>query len=82
MKQSYLVVYDYGTGGVWALMCADSRTEIVDRYPVLKVVEKRPPWMNDEEFTRIATQVFDIDDAPPRWLAIAMEEAGSRNPSG
>ncbi len=71
-KKSFLVVYDYGTGGVWALVKAASAEEIVRKYPVLTVVEERPAWMTDEALESIDT--FDIGDGPPDWLALAIKE--------
>jgi hypothetical protein len=47
-KRSYLVCYDYGTGGLWAVVLARSAEEIDRDYPELIIVPKRPkprnPW--------------------------------------
>ena len=69
-KQRYLVVYDYGMGGVWAVIAARSREEIFGKYPALSVLDTRPAWMSDEFYENIcARNSFDIDDEPRGWLA-------------
>jgi hypothetical protein len=74
-KQSFLTVYDYGQGGLWAVVNARSSQEIVTKYPVLQVIDKRPSWMNDEEYNRIAQRnSFDIDGVPLEWVVMAMKE--------
>lgn len=61
MKQQFLVVYDYGQGGVWAIVAADDREAISARFPEVQVVDERPAWMTDEEFDRLRANVVDID---------------------
>lgn len=69
MKKRHLVVYDYGTGGVWAFISANSPWEILSKYPKLEVLERRPAWMSKAEYDHIlARNTFDIDDDPPEWL--------------
>jgi hypothetical protein len=69
MKKSFLAVYDYGTGGVWAVINAQSPEEIVQKYPQLKVEEERPGWMTDDDYKAIAAGLtLDIDDPPTGWL--------------
>ena len=53
MRREFLTVYDYGQGGVWTLLLADSAHQIRDRYPELKVVTHPPGTMTDEELERI-----------------------------
>jgi len=62
VKRPYLVLYDYGMGGLWAYVVAVSPAEIVDRFPELTVFESRPEWMTDDspELVDIATE--DIDE--------------------
>jgi hypothetical protein len=65
MKSKYLVVYDYGTGGVWGVMHAGSKEEILLKYPQLKISDERPVWMSDADYKRIeATSSFHIHDPP------------------
>lgn len=75
MKKNYLVVYDYKSGGVWAIIAARSEAEIQQKYPMLAVVKNRPGWMTDVEYQRlIADQSYDIDDPPSGWLATMLNE--------
>ncbi|GEM_PF-4621952 len=44
MKE-YFVGYNYGMGGMWFLIWADSMDEITNRYPNIAVWEGVPDWM-------------------------------------
>ena len=46
MKSEYLVAYDYGMGGLWAYVRAESEAEILAAFPELQVVHERPHWMD------------------------------------
>ena len=45
---SYLVCYDYGQGGIWFYVEAESARELSRDYPALLVFRSSPPWWNDE----------------------------------
>lgn len=69
MKQNYLVVYDYETGGVWAIVHARSKEEIIEKFPKLTIVETQPAWMTPERYQKIHDTLFqDIDDEPFGWF--------------
>jgi hypothetical protein len=70
MRREFLTVYDYGQGGVWTLLLADSADQIRDRYPELKVVTHPPGTMTDEELERIRSKRHrvDIDDLQEPFL--------------
>jgi hypothetical protein len=75
MKMKYLAVYDYGMGGIWTVISANSKGDIAEKYPMLEAVDAPPSWMSTVEYDRIAaTRSFDIDDDPPDWLKTAMME--------
>lgn len=61
MKRRFLVVYDYGEGGNWAVVAATSSEAIKERFPELQIVDKRPGWMTDEIATRLDKHVIDVD---------------------
>ena len=46
--RAYLTCYDYGQGGVWIYIDANSPSEITDSYPDLIVFEVPPAWWNEE----------------------------------
>jgi hypothetical protein len=72
MKKSFLVVYDYGMGGAWAIIAACSEEEITSKFPMLKVMTRRPDWMTQEEYDEIASEgTYDIDQ-PTGWLKTLM----------
>lgn len=58
MKQRYLVVYDYGTGGLWAFIRAGSRDAILSKFPQLEIIDQRPEWMTKEEYDHTGTQLL------------------------
>ena len=61
-KTSFLVVYDYGQGGVWAFVEATSKDDLLRRFPELQVFDSQPSWMSESEVTRIRrTSTYDID---------------------
>ena len=70
MKRKYLVCYDYGTGGVWKVVLADSADAITDRFPELVVVYSRPDWMTEEDLERLDDNAYDIDTPPDSWFAL------------
>jgi hypothetical protein len=47
VKHPHLVVYDYGQGGRWAYVWAESEAEISQLYPELRVVHELQRWAED-----------------------------------
>jgi hypothetical protein len=69
-KKAFLVVYDYGQGGVWAVIMARSKREIEKKYPGLKIYRRKPFFMKKAMYDAIAADMtVDIDDEPTGWLA-------------
>ncbi len=70
MKTDHLVCYDYGTGGVWLYLQAESAEQITDRFPEFIVIIERPPWLDEDEEREIRERMtIDIDDAEHWFLA-------------
>ncbi len=66
--REFIVVYDYGMGGVWALIWAPSRSILESTYPELVVVDERPGWMDQGEYERIAAgSRFAFDEPNDYW---------------
>ena len=53
MSREFLVCYDYGNGGLWAVVLASSADEITARYPEVVIVPERPPWMGDAKHVKL-----------------------------
>jgi hypothetical protein len=70
-KQRYLVVYDYGQGGVWAFVRARSAAEVEDTFRDLKVVENMPSWLTGDALAKTEQRMtFDVDAIEPEdWIA-------------
>lgn len=67
---SFLVLYDYGQGGLWAVIVADSAEQVRQRYPELEVFESPPEGLSIEVVAKIREQgEIGIDDPPVGWLA-------------
>jgi hypothetical protein len=85
-KQQFVVVDDYGTGGIWGLIAAESADAITRRYSKLRVITiGDPAWVTAEKYSEIVSdwikpsEHFDIDH-PTGWLANWDERLSS--PSG
>jgi hypothetical protein len=69
----FLVVYDYGMGGLWALVSAPSEAAIVEQYPEINVVTERPKWMDDKRFHGLDRLALD-DDPPQSILRVVVAD--------
>jgi hypothetical protein len=71
-KKRYLVVDDYGTGGIWFLLLSAGENQIRARLPTVKIYAPgtRPDWMSDSFLDEVAaSRTFDIDDLPSSsWM--------------
>jgi hypothetical protein len=68
-KKIFLTAYDYGMGAIWLVFSAHDANQIIDKYPLFKIISPRPIWMNDSEYVNILDNwFFDIDDEPSGWL--------------
>jgi hypothetical protein len=70
-KERFLVVYDYGQGGVWAFVWARSVDEIHEKFRDLEVIETIPSWLTGVQLATTERQMtFDVDDVKPGdWIA-------------
>jgi hypothetical protein len=69
-RRDFMVLYDYGQGGLWAIIRADTVEQVRQRYPQLQVFEERPAFLDDELLGRIREQCCcDVDEPPAGWLA-------------
>ena len=66
-KREFLVAYDYGMGGVWAFVSADTDEEILKRYPQLQVFNEIPKELDSETVKKL--ERCDLY-APTGWLAL------------
>jgi hypothetical protein len=70
-KQRFLVVYDYGQGGVWAFVWARSAEEIQETFCDLKIVESMPGWLTGDQLAVVEQRMtFDVDNVKSEdWIA-------------
>ena len=64
MKKQYLAVCDYGTGGVWCYISANSVEDIQKKYPGFIIYTKEPAWFSDLDRAIAKKITFDIDEKP------------------
>jgi hypothetical protein len=78
-KSRFLVLYDYGQGGIWAFVWARGPREINETFRDLTIIEEQPEWMDASDVDRIEkTMSFDIDSiAPSDWIARLLRVRGS-----
>ena len=72
-KKDFLVSYDFGKAGIWAVVTARSAEEIKTKFPALEVVKEAPPFLDK---SAAANLTFDIDAEPHGWLAELVSERG------
>jgi len=75
-KQPFLIAYDYGQGGCWALLHSASAEEIQHRYSELKVFARVPDWMRPNMLQTVRAETYDIDQPPSGLLASLLEARG------
>jgi len=68
------VAYDYGMGGLWAILIAPSADAITEKYPELVVAPERPPWMDDDRFEQLRGEPLRLDDPPLGILTAIVAE--------
>lgn len=70
-KRRFLVLYDYGQGGIWAFVWARAVDEIYAKFRDLQVVDTMPAWLTGEELAITEQKMtFDVDDVKPDdWIA-------------
>jgi hypothetical protein len=64
MDREYLVAYDYGMGGLWAVLLAPSADAITATYPELAVAPERPQWIDDDRYDHLRGEPLWLDDPP------------------
>lgn len=60
----FLVAYDYGSGGLWAILMAPSIEAIAVKYPELTIAEDRPSWMTSDRYEELLGRPLWLDDPP------------------
>jgi len=66
--KKYLICYDYGTGGVWKSLLAESKQLILVKYPEFNIVESKPAWMDDNQYSDIMAMPLRLDDENNEFL--------------
>jgi hypothetical protein len=80
IMHEYLVVYDYGMGGAWAVILAAAASDIQDKFPELIVFYTRPEWMARGYFEDIRRKrMFSLDDEStyPKWIWTLISQRGA-----
>ena len=71
-ESEFLVVDDYGTGGIWFIVRAGGQNEIRVALPTVRIYAPgtRPEWMSEQALTEIATRrTYDLDSLPSSgWM--------------
>jgi hypothetical protein len=75
----YLIAYDYGMGGLWAIMIAPSKEAVHKAYPELSVVTRNPAWMTKEHFEKLRSEPLWLDDPPSGLLLALLADRAARS---
>jgi hypothetical protein len=77
-KRRFLVVYDYGSGGVRAYVWARSEDEIHVGFRDLEIVDEEPEWMGGgEKALTVERMTFDIVAIKPSdWISRLVRQPG------
>jgi hypothetical protein len=81
IDREFLVAYDYGMGGLWAIVMAPSQEAITSKYPELAVASERPPWMDDQMFEKLQSEPLWLDDPPSGILNALITDRRSKSDS-
>lgn len=77
---SFLVGYDYGMGGLWAVVDANSEEEITSKYPELGIAHALPKWMSQAHYEDILKKRhYDINEPPKGVLEVVVADRSQRN---
>jgi hypothetical protein len=58
----FLVGYDYGNGGIWRVIAAVNKSQIVERYPELIITDGKPDWMSNNMLADLHEKFICIED--------------------
>jgi hypothetical protein len=69
-QSTFLVIDDYGTGGIWMYIYAACAQQIRERFPELTVITESREWMTPEWLIPVIWILHSYDlDAPTGYLA-------------
>ncbi len=77
VSHEYVVMYDYGMGGLWAIATANSIDHVRQKLPELQVSAEIPNWMSPAEFQDLRMKtLFHLEDEStyPDWLCMLLKE--------
>ena len=69
----FLVCYDYGTGGLWWWIMANSAEDITATYREVTVLDQAPPWWTDDIDREVPRR--EISNEPDSALALLLRNA-------
>jgi hypothetical protein len=79
VKKRFLVLHDYGQGGNWAFIWANSPEEIRRRFPEFEIVDRIPEWLSGTILERTEERMtFDVGDSDSEWLNAVIAERKAR----
>ena len=63
-KTKFITIYEYGSGGIWQYVYANSQEQITAKYPKLSVLEEEPEWFAERILSAGKLREYDIEDEP------------------
>ncbi|MEO9944012.1 hypothetical protein [Paraglaciecola sp.] len=77
MKTKFLTCYDYGQGGIWRFVFAESKEQLSQLYPELHIVNEQPPWMEKDDLDRMEKLSIDIEETGAQFFKAIISERRS-----
>jgi hypothetical protein len=72
MKKKFLTVYDYGTGGVWQYIYAESKEQLERKFPEIEVLESLPAWWAERPIN--VKREYDIDGELDEFMSLMTKQ--------
>ncbi|WP_395341219.1 hypothetical protein PN836_010270 [Ningiella sp. W23] len=81
MKVKFLVAYDYDCGGIWRVIDADGKSQILEKYPELIIVDEKPHWMSDERLADLTKNAISIENSGDTFFKSLVSQRSIDNDS-
>lgn len=77
MRRPFLTLYDYGTGGIWAYISAETPDDILAKFRDVVVYESPPEWMTEGRRREIEAAhsyaIETVEDQHPTFAGLLRE---------
>ncbi|GAA0856641.1 hypothetical protein [Aliiglaciecola litoralis] len=72
--EKYLVCLDYGSGGIWRVVQADSKNSILTHYPELEIADVKPEWMSNQIYQEYCNNPINLEDSSNKFFQAILSQ--------